>query len=156
MVTGGDLSQWKDEPLRGQPYTHRFWSRQSPPSFHLDPNNLTRTRVTALLANEGADTGRGQGCVSMAAAERQGRKPMAAAGGAGGGQHGRGGAPWGRSREAGGGAEWDSANRRSTSATTTAEWRAWEPMGGRGDRGGAEQVEAWRRCLLRAGRGSGR
>lgn len=45
MVTGGGLSLWKDEPFQGQPITRGLWSRRSPPPFHLDPNNLTQTRV---------------------------------------------------------------------------------------------------------------
>lgn len=61
MVTGGDLSQWKHESLQGQPITYGLWSRRYPPSFHLDPNNPTQTRVspgaTTLSANEGVDFG---------------------------------------------------------------------------------------------------
>lgn len=56
-MTGGDFSQWKDEPFQGKPITSYFWSRRSPPPSHLDPNNLTQTGVAALLANEGADCG---------------------------------------------------------------------------------------------------
>lgn len=79
VVTGGDLRQWKDELLQVQPNTHRFWSRQSPPSFHLDRNNPTRTQGTALLANEGADFGSWAGI----RLHGSGRKTVAEANGSG-------------------------------------------------------------------------